>query len=133
MEREDALQTPGDKEDSPCRGLKEGAPIVPQMVKVLHFVDVFSKCIEIKSKEGIVLLGSIEFDKEKVKELLSLSILTENVSPVGLERIEGDVIESVFGPQQLLFLQADSKLAAKAADTAPPLVLFFATASVSSL
>lgn len=132
MEREDALQIPGDKEDSQCRGLKEGAPIVPQMVKVLHFVDVFSKCIEIQSKEGIVLLGSIEFDKEKVKELLSLSILTENVSPVGLERIE-DVIESVFGPQQLLFLQADSKLAAKAAYTATPMVLFFATPSVLSL
>lgn len=72
------------------------------MVTVLHFVDVFSKCIEIKSKERVVLLGSIEFGKEKVKELLSLLIPTENVSPVGLERIEGDVIESVFGPQQLL-------------------------------
>lgn len=69
VDREVALQIPGDKEDSQCRGLKEGAPIVPQMVKVLHFVDVFSKCIEIKNKEGVVLLlRSIEFGKEEVKE-----------------------------------------------------------------
>lgn len=103
------------KKKALAEALKRGQSIGPQVVKVLHPEDVFTKSFVIKSQDGIVLLPkSIEFSKGKVMELLSPWDAHRECPLWAHMNWIRYYIKSVFESQPIPFPQADSQLAARA-------------------